>query len=204
MAHPGNVIKPSVPCRTSSEVQQEREARAKAKVDCEAAKQQGILRAAEFEHTDMANEDTVNVTPHPPFTPNPWPPPCNKKKSKLVPVTESSGVEIHDDDPDFNKTPLMPVISEGSITEDELAIEDESSTESDVLVPPVKKKKIRATQTAGMSAKVVEKKKQVDGDEKEVDTSDEEEMPKPKKVKAKVHDEINFVTKKNGDRQQRK
>ena len=47
-----------------------------------------------------------------------------------------------------------------------------------------------------MSAKVVEKKKQVDGDEKEVDASDEEEMPRPKKVKAKVRDEINFVAKK--------
>ena len=47
----------------------------------------------------------------------------------------------------------MPVASEGSITK------DESSTESDDLVPPAKKQKIRATQTAGTSAKLVEKKK---------------------------------------------
>ena len=46
LAHPGNVIKPSVPRWTSTEVQQECEAKAKA--DCEAAKQQGILHAAEF------------------------------------------------------------------------------------------------------------------------------------------------------------
>ena len=144
----------------------------------------------------MANEDTVNVTPHPPFTPKPWPPPCYKKKPKLIPVAESSEVEIRDDDPDFDKTPLTPVTSEGSITEDELAVEDESSTESDNPVPPVKKQKIWATQTAGTSAKVVKKKKQVDGDEKVVDTSDEEETPKLKKVKAKIHNEINSVAKK--------
>jgi hypothetical protein len=92
--HPGNVFKPSVPRRTSAEVQQEREAKAKAKADREEAKQRSIVRAAEFEHADMANEDLVDATPRPPFTPKPWPPSRNKKKAKVIPVTESESSEV--------------------------------------------------------------------------------------------------------------
>ena len=50
----------------------------------------------------------------------------------------------------------------------------------------------------GASKKVAdsERGKKVGGDEKVVVASDEEQTPKPKKVKAKVHDEIDFATKK--------
>src|SRR5271169_4673553 len=74
-AHPGAVCKPAVPRRTPAEVQQERNAKAKAKKDLEEMKRQSIVRTAEFEATEIANEDTVDITPHPPFTPKPWPPP---------------------------------------------------------------------------------------------------------------------------------
>jgi hypothetical protein len=190
--HPGKVTKTSAPRRTSAEVQKEREAKAKAKADREEAKKRSIIRAAEFEHADMANEDMVDATPRPPFTPKPWPPPRNRKKVKPVPNAESSEVEIGDDnlDLDFDKTSLTPVPSDDSITEDE----------SDDPTPPAKKQKIQATEkatrTAGASAKVAAKKKKVDRDEEVVATSDEEQTPKPKKVQAKVRDEINFAVKK--------
>ena len=86
---------------------------------------------------------------------------------------------------------------ESSITEDESSdTEDESATENDH-APPIKKQKIqvveKATRTVGASEKVAGKGKKV------VVTSDEEQTPKPKKVKAKIHDEINFAAKKMSD-----
>ena len=191
LAHPGNVIKPSVPRRTSTEVQQEREAKAKAKADREAAKQQSIVRTAEFELADMVNEDTVDATPRPPFTSKPWPPTRNKKNRKLVPIAESSEVKIGDDDSEFDETPLPSLAPEESVTENEL------STESDDPAPLVKKQKIQVAKTAGASAKVAEKERKVDR-ENVVAASDEEETPKPKKVKAKVRDAIDFAAKKMG------
>jgi hypothetical protein len=151
----------------------------------------------------MANEDMVDATPRPPFTPKPWPPPRNKKKAKLVTVAEPSEAEIVDD-LDFDKTSLAPVASEedDSVTEDDSVAEDESVTESDSddPTPPAKKQKTQATekamQTAGASANVDEKKKKKV--EKVAITSDQQ-TPKPKKFKAKVRDEIDFAAKKITD-----
>jgi hypothetical protein len=106
-----------------------------------------------------------------------------------------SEVEIDGDDSDFDKTSLASA-SEESVTEDESTTE---SDDSDV-TPPAKKQKIQATEkatrTAAASTRVAEKKKKVDRDEKVVAAPDEEQTPKPKKVKAKVRDEIDFAAKK--------
>jgi hypothetical protein len=51
------------PRRTTNEVQAERAAKAQAKADSEEAKKQPIIRAAEFEHADRANEDFPDATP---------------------------------------------------------------------------------------------------------------------------------------------
>jgi hypothetical protein len=188
--HPGNVCKPAVPRRTSAQVQQEREAKAKAKSVREEARQQSIIRTAEFEHADMANEDMVDATPRPPFTSKRWPPPRNHKSAKLVPVTGSSDVEMSDN---CDKASSAPASSEQSVAEDESAIERGDPT------PPAKRQKQateKATRTAGGKEKVAEKKKEVGGDEEIVLTSDEEQTPKPKKVKVKLRDDINFAAKK--------
>ncbi|KAH9014123.1 hypothetical protein EDB84DRAFT_1443962 [Lactarius hengduanensis] len=66
-AHPGNIVKHKR--RTMAQVQEEKMAKAKAKEACKVAKQQGINRAAQFEHACLANEDLVDATPRPLFTP---------------------------------------------------------------------------------------------------------------------------------------
>jgi hypothetical protein len=209
LAHPGNVVKPTVTRRTSAEVQQEREAKAKAKADHEDKETRSILRAAEFEHADMANEAMVDATPRPPFTPKPWPPKKKAKQPKLVPIAESSENQIGDDD---LETPLAPVSCDSlsSVTEDEsflLVTNDESSvtedeSEIEYAAPPTKKQKVteKATRAVGASTKVAERGRKVGMDEKVVAASDEQPLPKPKKGKAKgkanVREEIKFVAKK--------
>jgi hypothetical protein len=197
--HPGNVSKPATR-RTSAEVQQEREAKAKAKADREASKKRGIVRTAEFEHADLANEDTVDATPRPPFTPKSYQPSRDKKKAKaLVFVEELTEVEGGGDS-DFD---LGPVASENELVvkdDSESSTKDESSDNS---IPPAKKPKIqatvKATRTVGASQKAAQRVRKVGRDEKvEVPESDEEQTPKPKKAKTKtkVRDEINFAAKK--------
>jgi hypothetical protein len=91
-AHPGKPIAPK-PCQSKDEVEAERAAKAQATADCEEAKTWSIIRAAEFEHADRADEDFVNATPCPPFTPKPWPPLHIKNKANLTPVAEISDVD---------------------------------------------------------------------------------------------------------------
>lgn len=187
LAHPGHVTKTGASRRTSAEVQQERDAKAKAKTDREEAKKLSIIRAAEFERAEMANEETVDATPRPPFTPKSWP--RNKKKaSKLV---KSSDVEMGPPD----ASSLSPI---ESVTEDESVAKDDSLTESesDVPIPPAKKQKFQATSTVGGSGKVTHSERKVGKDKKIVVTTEEEQTSTPKKVKAKVRDEINFAAKK--------
>lgn len=90
---------------------------------------------------------------------------------------------------DFNKASFAPVPSEQLVAEDESAIESDNPT-------PLAKKQKKATGTVGAKAKVAKKKKKVYGDEEIVPASDEEQMPKLKKVKVKVRNEIDFATKK--------
>jgi hypothetical protein len=194
-AHPGQIAKPSATRRTSAEVQQERDAKAQDKADLEEARKKGIVRTAEFERAEMANADMVDATPRPSFTANPWPPPRTSKKTKLVPVTESSEDDIYDDPPpppDFDET-LTPVPSDVSAAED-----SDESVSSPTPPPPTKKRKIKeATRTVPKaSAKVTKKKGKVEKGKKVAVASDEEETPKPKKVKAKLREEITSTAKK--------
>ena len=153
----------------------------------------------------MANKDVVDMTPHPPFTPKPWPPPHNCKAAKLVPITESSDVEMVDK---LDKDSFAPVLSElESVTE------EESAVDSDIPTPPAKKQKAQATEVnirkaevKPVSGKVAEKKKRVDRDEEIVLASDDEQTPRAKKVKvikAPVCDEINMATRKVAEKQKR-
>jgi hypothetical protein len=189
LAHPGQPIAPK-PRRTKDEVQAERAAKAQAKADREEAKKQSIIRAAEFEHADRADEDFVDATPRPPFTPKPWPPPRNQKKANLIPVAEISDVEMSDD---VAMASFVPPCSRKSISDDDSAVESDNP-------PPTKKSKAR---TARKDAGEVGKRKKAD-DEEIVPASDEEqpEEPKLKKVKVKVRDEINIMAKKIEDKTQ--
>jgi hypothetical protein len=83
MAHPGKPIAPK-PCWSKDEVEAERAAKAQAKAHHEEVKMWSIICAAEFQHADRADEDFVNATPCPPFTPKPWPPLHNKNKANLT------------------------------------------------------------------------------------------------------------------------
>ena len=73
----------AAPRRTSAEVQQEREAKAQARIAKEEAKQCNIERAAAFEHADMANENDADITPRP----------RNRKNlaPRLSPLAEAAG-----------------------------------------------------------------------------------------------------------------
>jgi hypothetical protein len=95
-AYPGKSITPK-PCQSKDEVEAEHVAKAQAKMDCEETKTWSIIRAAEFEHVDRADEYIVNPTPHPPFTPNSCPPLYNKNKANLTLVAEISDVETPND-----------------------------------------------------------------------------------------------------------
>ena len=183
MTHPENVSKPA-PCRSSAEVQQEREEKAKAKVDCDTAKKKGIIWAAEFEKADMANEDIIDATSCPPFTPKPWPPCRNKKgaTADLVPIAELE-VDTDTNDP----APAAP----------ELVTGDELESDDTTLGPPTKKQKtlVKEKATAAMRTAGTNEKVAAWGGKKASKdlAADEEGMPKPKKVKPKLHDEINLA-----------
>jgi hypothetical protein len=182
--HPGDVSKPNAR-RTSAEVQQERAAKAKAKLDREEAKRQSITRTAEFERGDMANEDSVDATPRPPFTPKPWPPTRGHKTTKLFPVSESN------DDEDAAPDPAGELPVAGP------ADDSESNTESDSPPPPPKKQKVHRDKARGVSMKKLEaEKKKLDKNEEVMTVTDDDgqETPRPKKMR--MRDEINFAAQK--------
>ena len=198
-AHPGRLLVPKLR-RTRAEVEAERTTKAQAKVNHEEAKKQSIIRAAEFEHADRADEDFVDATPRPPFTPKPWPSLRNKKKPNSIPVAETPDVEMSDDvkmSDDVDNTSSVPC-SEKSVNENDLAVE------SDNPPPPAKRSK---AETAGKAAAKVGTKvarevgKKTKAAEDILPDSDEEQPkePKPKKMKPKVRDEINTMARKIED-----
>ena len=100
--HPGKVVKPSHR-QTKVEVQQEKDAKAKAKAVLAEARQQSINRTAEFERANIANEDMVNANPRPTFTPKPQP--LSHRNHKNSPLTSfSSNTETFND---LDGSPLM-------------------------------------------------------------------------------------------------
>jgi hypothetical protein len=143
----------------------------------------------------MANEDIVDMTPRPPFTPKPWPPPCNRKAAELIPIAESADVEMGDEFDAQSFAPALP--------EEESVTEDESAVESDTTPRPKKQKaqakNIREVEVKPVSGKVAAKRKKVDRDEEIVPASDDKLIPRPKKVKVvkvPVRDGINMAAKK--------
>lgn len=192
--HPGAALAPT-PRRSSAEVQQERVAKAQAKAAQEAQKRENIQRAAEFEHADMANEDVVDATPRPSFTPKPWPPPRNRKLANLTPVAEAS-------DESHSASSFKAPGSAESISEEESIVESDPP-------PPAKKLKAKKIAKAAIRevdpAPAAQKKWKatsraveeiVPASDEEIMPVSDEEPPQKAKVKVKVRDEINSVTKK--------
>ena len=186
-AHPGDVVKATTKqCQTAAEVEEERRAKAQAKLDLEVAKQLRIIRAAEFEHADMANADRLDATPHSVFTPKP------RKQTQYSPApTETSDVEMLDDR-DFDKAEFTPPSADDSVTEDNSAVESDPP-------PPTKKSKVQPAENA--AKKTAMKKKEVakmEPKESEVDIvpDSEAEQPKEPKSRFQVRNEINGAAKK--------
>jgi hypothetical protein len=191
IAHPRNAVKTSKR-RTTAEVQAERAAKAQAKAAQEKARQQSINRAAEFEHADMADEDLVDATPRPLFTPKSS---RIRTNPNLIPLEEMSDVEMTyvSDSASF-----IPPSAEESVA-------NNSGVESDVPPPPIKKQRAQTTKAKGqvtaamnkVTAKKADKKKGVDESDVEMVSTDVElpQEPKPKKVKTRTRDEINAATK---------
>src|ERR1700679_1223357 len=123
--HPGKVVEASHR-RTRAEVQQERDGKTQAKKGLAEARQQSINRTAEFERADIANEDMVDATPRPMFTPKPRPLSRNQKNSPLTSFAGTSDIEVSDN---LDETPFMP----GSVDA------DDSAVENNIPPPPPKK-----------------------------------------------------------------
>ena len=174
--HPGTVDK-AQQRRTKEEVKEEKEAKARAKKALAEARQQSINRAAEFEHAAIANEDMVDATPRPTFIPKPRPL-LKRKNSPLTSLADTSDVEADNVD----GSPFIPN-SQGLADEEESAADVES--DGPRAHPTKKKAKTTLKATAG--------KKQETPDV-ETDVASDEEAPKPKKVKAKMRDEIDVAT----------
>ena len=185
--HPGNAVK-TTKHRTTAEVEEERAAKAQAKAAHEEARQQSINRAAKFERADMANENLVDATPRPPFTPKQ---PQYQTHSDLTPLAETSDVDMSDD---FEKASFVPPASEHSDTVDESAGESDTPRPTKEMKAEPKKVVVKTAATKKAVAKKVDKKKKADESDIEIVDSDAEpqppQEPKPKKVKPRMRDEI--------------
>lgn len=118
---PGIVDKPATR-RTSAQVKADKAAVAAAKEVLKLAQQAGINRAAAFEVAARANEDALDATPRPVFTPKP-------KSAGTVPASDTEYSESNDDGQTF-------VLPADSVTEeDSVLAEDAEET-------PMPKRKI--------------------------------------------------------------
>jgi hypothetical protein len=185
-AHPGDVVKATTKKRrTAAEVEEARRAKAQAKVDLEVAKQLRIIRAAEFEHADMANADQLDATPRPVFTPKP------RKQTQYSPTpTETCDVEMSDDR-DFDKAEFAPPSADDSVTADDSAVESDPP-------PPAKKSKVQPADTAKKTAMKKKEVAKMESKESEVDVVPDSEAQQPKECKPRfqVRNEINGAAKK--------
>jgi hypothetical protein len=195
--HPGNVdVTPKPPKRkrrTKAEVQAEKMAKVEAKKILSEARKKGINRTAEFEHDDIANEDIVDATPRPMFTPRPPPGSRNQKNSPLTPFADTSdNISVDGDSFVDDETPLMP----GS---NSLVHADDSAVESDG--PPPAEKKVTAERVNAKKLGEVDHKRRVVNVESDIPLDSDEDQPqepKPKRMKTKTRDEINAATTNDG------
>ncbi|KAH9010534.1 hypothetical protein EDB85DRAFT_2161179 [Lactarius pseudohatsudake] len=201
-------------------------AKAKAKEARKVAKQQGINRAAQFEHACLANEDLVDATPRPLFTPKRR---HNQIQSDLTPISKTSDSDSHgdsnnngdsdshgdndrdsdnDSDPDSDsessddneKSAFKPLASEPS----DMGDNSTQAVESDVPPPPGKKLKgahKKAVVTRAATKATSRKNKRANKLIAKSAGSDAEppQEPKPKKIKVRIRDEINVAAKKMED-----
>ena len=194
-AHSGITIKGKMH-RTTAEVQQECKVKAQAKATKEAKWKRFIKCTAEFEHDEMANEDIVDATPHPPFTQMQQQASQNHRNS-LSPVTEMSNVDTHD------QIDMLLFVGQADCS-DMSVIEEDIADKSDA-PPPVQKRPTKAkTKTTGKAAgehvhAVAASKRKTEAENIEEVVLDSEgeapQEPKPKKMKVKVQDKINTVVK---------
>ena len=201
-AHPGYADKPKTR-RTRAEVEEDRKTKAEAKASREEAKQNGIIRMAEFEAADLAEEDLVDATPRPLFTPRQRSKRHNQAYSGLTPIQATSDIDTSDFDGALFNPAKSDISAENPTDED-----SDSVVESDAAASPPKKLKSHNTRKATpvtTEATARRKKKQVDESEPEVEAmashSQNEEprrVPKVKKQakKAAVREEINKVAQK--------
>lgn len=192
--HPGEVVTKSLqaaPRRTKAQVQQEKDAKAQAKADLAEARQQSIIRAAEFERAEIANEDMVDATPRPAYTPKPR---LLSRNPKNSPLTE---IDISDDLDETSGTPFMP-------SSESLADADDSDSAVDNDSTPLPAEKKKTTRKAATAAKVdtkklgktTDRKRRVDnveGDDRLDSDEEQPQEPKPKRAKMKMRDEINVA-----------
>jgi hypothetical protein len=189
MAHPENADK-ITQHQTMVKVQKECTAKAEVKAAHEKARQQSIICAAEFEHMDMVNEDQVNATPHPSFTPIPWPPPHNQTDPSSSPLPEMSKAKMSDN---LDRRSFVPPNSEVLTTINDSA--DETGEE----IPPVKKQKTVAkgkNKAKNVVANKAGKKKQVVKSDIETVASATEPPQKSKPNKPRMWDEVDLAARK--------
>jgi hypothetical protein len=222
--HPGKVVKDAKQKRRSkAEMKRDGEAEAKAKADLAEARQESINRTAEFERADIANEDIVDATPRPAFTPKPRPLSRNQRSSSLTPFASATDIEVFDD-PD--EAPFIPGSKSLVVDADDSAVEnddpppspfmpgskssvdaDDSAVENDDPPPPTPAKKKKAKITPKATTARVDTKKlgetanrkrkvveDVEGDIPQDSNDEQPQEPKPKKMKVKMRDEINVAT----------
>ena len=181
--------------RTSAEVQQERDANAKAKASRENAKKKSIVRTAQFEHSDRLDEDASNATPRPSFTPKAWPPSHNSKNAKAKP-RPAIDIESSDIENTNNSDTCLEILAVDLPRADHDSAADlpdyGSAAESD---PPSRKQKAKLTGNpkGKGGAKSVTEKAARKRRRENTPPPDEEETPKQKKVKPKMRDEIDKV-----------
>lgn len=187
--------------RSKAQVKQAKETKALAKQALAEAKQLSINRAAEFEQADIANEDMVDATPRPIFTPKPRPLSRNtriQKPSSLTSVADTSDIGVSDD---RDETPFMPVSDSENLAVDADGWAAETDDPPPPPPPPQKKKaKITQKATAAVDTNTLggkaDRKRRVVDVEGEVPVDNDEEQPqepKPKKVKVKMRDEIDVA-----------
>ena len=188
--HPG-IPDRAPPRRTSVEVESERAAKAQATAARQEKKRQNIRRTAEFETADMANEDFVDATPRPCFTPKPRQPARSRKNASLGPVAE-----VSDGSGDGSTLLFQPLDSEGSVTG------EESADDSDPR-PLAKKLKAHTTGKAipkvGRASPPQKKSRKATPRAEEIvltpNEVDEKTAGKAKKVKLKVREQIDMQVK---------
>ena len=189
--HPGQLVKPS-PRRSKADADQAKQAKAQAKADREEAKQRSINRAAIFECADIANEDSVDVTPR--LAPKAQMQSHNQTDSPFSSCVDTDVEES--DGPD--KTPPAPTSVD----------DDYSAVESDVPTPVGKGKGKQIPPAAKVKGKqmppAAKVKKLELGNKRRVEDVDmppgsdevpqEPKLKKTKLAKKKMRDEIMVAT----------